>query len=87
MKTNVIMKIAVVFLAAFGAYAFSGNNANEQTYKRSDTCQNITAECNPTGTANCMIQIGRDKFSVLDTDCALEIKHINSDPVQWKLSN
>lgn len=85
MKTNVIMKIAIVFMAAFGAYAFSGNNANEQlTFKRSDTCQDIIAECsNQLEGETCMIFINNTSIPVLDLDCYTEIKHDSKVPVQW----
>lgn len=83
MKANSILKIVVVAMAAFSAYAFNGNNANELTYKRSDNCQNITAACDPSGLVTCMIEINGINLPVFDTECKPEIKHINSDSVQW----
>jgi len=84
MKTNVLMKIALVFMAAFGAYAFSADTSSQNMFTRSDTCQNITAECsNQLNGETCMIQVEGNVIPVLDTDCSLEVKHINSQPVNW----
>lgn len=87
MKTQLILKIAVVAMAALGAYAFSGNNANEQlTFKRSDTCQNITAACsNQNEGPKCMIEVieSGQPIEVYDTLCEKVIRHSNSLPVIW----
>jgi len=83
MKTKSILKIAVVATAALAANAFNGNSANELTYKRSDTCQNIIAACDPSGSVTCMIEINGVDFPVFDTECKPEIKHLDLEPVQW----
>jgi len=59
MKTNVIMKIAVVFMAAFGAYAFSGSaNSQEMVYvHEGKICRNIDAPCGQSGDVLCVITL------------------------------
>ena len=85
MKIQAFLKFAVVAMAAYGAYAFSGNNANEQlTFKRSDTCQNITAECSEKSDGEaCMILVDKKPIPVLGLDCYTEIKHDSNQPVYW----
>lgn len=83
MKTNVVMKIAVVFMAAFGAYAFSGSANSQNIFTRSDTCENITAECSTMGEVYCQISVNNKLLPVFDLGCTEPIKHIDSAPVSW----
>jgi len=83
MKANILMKIAVVFMAAFGAYAFSGNDKSS-TFKRSDTCTNIEANCSNSGNFLCKVLVENDQLiSVMDFYCELPIKHFEEKPVLW----
>lgn len=78
MKTNVLMKIAVVFMAAFGAYAFNGNNAsNQMTFKRSDNCQDVKVGCTITGNYFCKVKLleNGNVVDVWDLNCAKVIYH------------
>ena len=79
MKTNVIMKIAVVFMAAFGAYAFSGN-ANEIdqfSYKDSGICTAVTVLCSNEGNYTCRVKLQANSniVDVWDLQCMQLIKH------------
>lgn len=90
MKTNVLMKIAVVFMAAFGAYAFSGNTSSQQSpftevyyLDENDVCTNILAKCSKTGNESCMILINDVHTDVFDLTCEQSIKHNKPEYVEW----
>lgn len=84
MKTNVLMKIAVVLMAAFGAYAFSGNtHKNDQfSYKNnSDVCTNITVACSDSGLYTCRVELvpNSTPVDIWDLECMRVIKHNTSE--------
>lgn len=84
MKTNVIIKFAVVAMAAFGAYAFSGNtNANDLYINQNSNCTNITADCDLDGIYTCRVKTPEDQvFPVWgDSGCKIEIKHSDLEPI------
>ena len=88
MKINVLMKIAVVFMAAFGAYAFSGSNLNSQQYKTFDEslqiCTNlVTAECTEFGNNECRINFNGKVMPLFDLGCTEAIKHNSNELVIW----
>lgn len=83
MKATILMKIAVVFMAAFGAYAFSADTSSQNMFTRSDTCENITAGCNDDGLEACTIQVESSLTPVLDLECDKVIRHISKQPVNW----
>lgn len=84
MKTNVLVKFAVVAMAAFGAYAFSGSAKQPQLFKRSDTCENISVPCSREGIYTCRIELkNKAVVAILDTDCMEVIKHSEDRIFQW----
>jgi len=86
MKTNVLMKIAVVFMAAFGAYAFSGSNANELRpfkIKEGGMCTNILAGCSDSGDYTCTILVLDTPIPVYDLDCNKVVRHSSPNYAQW----
>lgn len=91
MKTKSILKIAVVAMAALGAYAFSGNNANELKpfkIKEGGVCTNILAGCSNTQDGPiCKIVSNNDMLTVYQTDCMIEARHYSETPVQWSPIN
>ena len=88
MKTNVIIKFAVVAMAAFGAYAFSGNNANyfnEYLIREGNVCTDlIEAQCDETGNFTCQILMNNNPITLFDLDCSKAIKHNSSNYAVWK---
>lgn len=87
MKTQLILKTAVVAMAAFGAYAFSGNNTNSSMQLYSvidgDECTSILADCTDSGNFTCRIsRVGVQP--VYDIQCMQEIKHDTNNLVNWK---
>ena len=88
MKTNVLMKIAVVFMAAFGAYAFSANSEplNEFSYKKGEEqiCTMIEAGCSVVGLYDCKVVINNSIHQILGTNCVEAIKHNSPNPVDWR---
>ena len=90
MKTNVLMKIAVVFMAAFGAYAFSGNTNQQYPLKEyrlneQDECTDLVeARCSENGNYDCMVVKNNQSLTLFDTGCHIITKHINPSPVEWK---
>ena len=74
MKTQLILKTAVVAMAAFGAYAFGGNSNSEQGFyiHDGDDCVPImTSECSLTGSIPCEITIDSKEVDVWsDTICS-----------------
>jgi len=84
MKTNVLVKFAVVATAAFGAYAFSGSANQQQLFTRSDTCENISVPCSDTGDYACRIELkNKAVVAILDTDCMNVIRHSEDRVFQW----
>ncbi|HLS10868.1 MAG TPA: hypothetical protein VK050_01775 [Flavobacteriaceae bacterium] len=91
MKTNVVMKIAVVFMAAFGAYAFSGSNAQQTPFtdvyylNSENQCVNIEARCSRLVTGeNCQIFVNGKIMPVFDLGCEINVSHNDILPVEWK---
>lgn len=85
MKTQLILKTAVVAMAAFGAFAFSGseNTSFEQFYRYDGGCTYlIEAMCNTSGTQSCLILVDQEVEPVYDLECA-PATHVNSNPVSW----
>jgi len=81
MKTNFLMKIAVVFMAAFGAYAFSGSaNSPTYSYKEGIQCNNVAVNCSNTGTIQCRVKLKSTKevMDVWDLDCVEPTFHLNN---------
>jgi len=86
MKANILMKIAVVFMAAFGAYAFSGSMSSQSqfhTYNvNSSKCEDIvTAECKQSGLYICRINVNNQTMPLYDLACANPILHDDSKPL------
>jgi len=76
MKTNVLMKIAVVFMAAIGAYAFSGNNANSFRVNEGEGCRDINVACSTNGSVLCKVQTNKGEFQVWSgLNCEMPIYH------------
>ena len=86
MKANILMKIAVVFMAAFGAYAFSGNNENELkpfSIKEGGICTNILAACSENSQGPiCMVFYNDKSTEVLDLSCIQPVRHDDGDYVE-----
>lgn len=83
MKTNVFAKLAVVAMAAFGAFAFNGNSNKEAAFKRGDTCEDIYAECDLNGDFNCFIEVNNQAVPIMDLQCESQLKHSGEEPVSW----
>ncbi|RXJ45386.1 hypothetical protein [Gelidibacter gilvus] len=92
MKTQLILKTAVVAMAAFGAFAFGGTNRQqtppftEAYYLDSENgCTNIEARCSKLSSGVvCQILVNGKTMPVFDFDCEINLKHNNSSPVEWK---
>lgn len=84
MKANSILKVAVVVMAAIGAYAFSGNNANELYIHQDGKCRDITVACDFDGTYTCSIKtLNNQVFPIwLDTVCEEEALHSSPIPIE-----
>lgn len=76
MKTNVIIKFAVVAMAAFGAYAFSGNAKQQETFyiREGNLCVNHkTSLCKVDGIVPCVITLNSQPTQVWsDLGCTIE---------------
>ena len=86
MKATILMKIAVLFMEAFGAYAFSGSNANELRpfkIKEGEMCTNILAGCTESGSYTCRILVLNTPIPVYDLDCNLTVLHESPSHTQW----
>lgn len=87
MKTNVLVKFAVVAMAAFGAYAFNGNASSQQPTFIHDgnQCMNIGYACDYGGDFDCVITTKKgDTDAWLDTTCLVVAKHSSETPVDRK---
>lgn len=87
MKVNLILKIAIVAMATFGAYAFNGNNVKNSmelySVKDGDVCTPILADCANSGNFTCSIsRVGVQP--VYDIQCMQEIKHDTNNLVNWE---
>lgn len=85
MKTNVIIKFAVVAMAAFGAYAFNGSNANDLKpfyINEGGLCTNILAGCSDSGDFNCKISM-QDSPTIYELGCVRVIQHSTNEVVDW----
>lgn len=88
MKTQLILKTAVVAIASFGAFAFNGsNNANilkPFSIKNGDDCINILAGCSENMQGpDCEILYNGTPTTVYDLQCTVPVKHDNSSYVEW----
>lgn len=83
MKTQLILKTAVVAMAAFGAYAFNGNVSSQSqfSYKDGDDCINVNVACSDIGGYTCRVELNSNSniVDVWDLECFREIKHTTSD--------
>lgn len=77
MKTQLILKTAVVAMAAFGAYAFSGNVKTATfAYINDGTCQKITNPCDGVDLNDCKIMLNNKLFQVWsDLGCQVKERH------------
>ena len=83
MKTQLILKTAVVAMAAFGAYAFSGSkNANSFRVLDGEDCRDLIVNCSDTGDQMCKVLTLKGEYQVWsDTDCKIPVYHVNSTPL------
>ncbi|MCK0114940.1 hypothetical protein [Gelidibacter sp. F63206] len=83
MKAQLILKTVVVAMAAFGAYAFSGNTQpNLYSYKDSGVCIDVVVPCTDTGNNFCKVIIDNSTYDVWDLNCMRFIKHDSPEPIQ-----
>lgn len=73
MKTKVFAKLAVVAMAAFGAFAFNGNAAQQSFYvHQGEMCNNVEAPCSPSGDEQCEITLNAQPTEVWnDLECSI----------------
>lgn len=88
MKTQLILKTAVVAMAAFGAFAFNGNTQQpfkEYKVRLSSSCTDLVeARCSESGSYECMIVKNNLLVPLYDTECLSPIKHNSNEDVEWK---
>lgn len=90
MKIQLILKTAIVAMAAFGAYAFGGNGNQQDPFKQyrlneqGDCTDLVEARCSETGTNNCKIVKSGQPLTLFDIECLQSIKHRNEETVDWR---
>lgn len=73
MKTNVFVKLAVVAMAAFGAFAFNGEKQAEFFIHDGDECEDTVAPCSVTGDNFCKLEVDSEMVQVWsDLNCSVE---------------
>lgn len=89
MKIQLILKTAVVAMAAFGAFSFSESNEQNYPFKKfhyddGNNCISIEAKCANEGAEDCKIIVGNSAEPVLDLICKNSVKHTSTQPVEWR---
>ena len=76
MKTQLILKTAVVAMAAFGAYAFNSTNNNTYRVDEGLGCRNVEVACADQGNFMCQVKTEKGIFQVWsDLSCAVSVSH------------
>lgn len=90
MKAKSILKIAVVAMAALGAYAFNGNVKEQDPFKEvyllkdGGICTNILARCSNNGDFDCQIEYLGLPMDAFELGCSVHIKHrVPNTHVEW----